>query len=222
MSIEIAAEVTVPLLLDGWCIMTSALVSPDIEELMLGSDWLQAHNCLWDFGRGRLYIDGRAAVTLSRKRPPCCRRVFVQEDLVLPPRQQVDVSARSTLLSPRKIGADWIIHSHQVSPGIYVGRTLLPAAHRDLKVRIVNTTAKPQTLSRGTCLGSLQPVDVIEESAPAAASTSASPQSWASADVRSPPLAADMMTALMEQLPDDHRPASASAGANTQVRRRVF
>lgn len=128
---------------------------------------------------------------------------------MLPPRQQVDVSARSTLLSPRKIGADWIIDSHQVSPGIYVGRTLLPAAHRDLKVRIVNTTAKPQTLSRGTCLGSLQPVDVIEESAPAAASTatststSASPQSWASADVRSPPLAADMMTALMEQLPDD-------------------
>ena len=229
MSIEIAAEVTVPLLLDGRCIMTSALMSPDIEELMLGSDWLQAHNCLWDFGRGRLYIDGRAAVTLSRKRPPCCRRVFVQEDLVLPPRQQVDVSARSTLLSPRKIGADWIIDSHQVSPGIYVGRTLLPAAHRDLKVRIVNTTAKPQTLSRGTCLGSLQPVDVIEESASAAASTSAaasasaatstsaaaststatststsaSPQSWASADVRSPPLAADMMTALMEQLPDD-------------------
>jgi len=56
MSIEIAAEVTVPLLLDGRCIMTSALVSPDIEE---------AHNCLWDFGRDRLYIDGRAAATIA-------------------------------------------------------------------------------------------------------------------------------------------------------------
>ena len=91
--IEITAEATVPLLLDGRSILTTALVSPDIEEIMLGSDWLQAHHCLWDFGRGRLYIDGRAAMTLSRKRPLCCRCVFVQEDSVLPPRQQVDVPA---------------------------------------------------------------------------------------------------------------------------------
>jgi len=78
--IVIVGEVTVPLLLDGRCIDTTALVSPDVEELMLGSDWLQAHNCLWDFGRGRLFVDGRATVTLSRKRPLCCRRVFVQDD----------------------------------------------------------------------------------------------------------------------------------------------
>ena len=83
---------------------------------------------------------------------------------MLPPRQQVDISARSTLLSPRKVGADWIVDSHQVCPGLYVGRTLLPATHRDLTVRTVNTTAEPQTLSSGTCLGNLQPVDVVPES----------------------------------------------------------
>ena len=64
----------------------------------------------------------------------------------LPPRQQADVPARSTLLSPRKIGADWIVDSHRVRPGLYVGRTLLPAAHHDIKVRMVNTTAKPQLI----------------------------------------------------------------------------
>ena len=172
--IEIVGKVTVPLLLNGRCIMTTALVSPDIEEVMLGSDWLKAHNCLWDFGRGRLYIDGRAAVMLSRKRPLCCRRVFVQQDYMLPPRQQVDVPARSTLLSPRKVGADWIVDSHQVSPGIYVGRTLLPASHHDLKVHMVNTTAEPQLLTSGMCLGSLQPVDVVEEPTPVPAPGSGS------------------------------------------------
>ena len=77
--IEIVGEVTVRLLLDGRC-YTTALVSPDVEEVMLGSDLLQAHNCLWDLGRGRFFVDGRAAVTLSRKRPLCCRRVFVQDE----------------------------------------------------------------------------------------------------------------------------------------------
>ena len=91
-------------------------------------------------------MDGlAAAVTLSRKRPLCYRRVFVQDDAVLLPRQETDVPARSTLLSPRKIGADWIIiDSHQVRPGLYVGRTLLPASHHDIKVRMMNTTAEPQ------------------------------------------------------------------------------
>ena len=174
--IEIVGEVTVPLLLDGRCIDTTAIVLPDIEEVMLGSDWLQAHNCLWDFGRGRLFVDGRAMVTLYHNRPLCCRRVFVQDDVVLPPRQETDVPAHSTLLSPRKIGADWIIVSHQVRPGFYVGRTLLPASHHDIKIRMVHTTAEPQVLSRGTCLGSLQPIDVVETptSAPSTASASAS------------------------------------------------
>ena len=40
--IEIVGEVTVPQLLDGRCVDTTALVSPDVEEVMLGSDWLQA------------------------------------------------------------------------------------------------------------------------------------------------------------------------------------
>ena len=144
--IDISGEATFPLMLDGQCIWTTALVSPDVEEVMLGSDWLQDHNCLWDFGRSRVFIDGRAAVTLSRKGRLCCRRIFVQEDAVLPPRQQVDVTAHSTLLSPRDVGADWIVDSHQVRPGLYVGRTLLPAAHHNLKVRMVNTTAEPLTI----------------------------------------------------------------------------
>jgi len=166
--IEILGEVTVPLLLDGRCIMTTALVSADIEEVMLNFGWLQKHTCLWDFGRERLFIDGRAAVTLTRTRRMCCRRVFVQEELVFPPRQEVNVTARSTLLSPRKVGADLIIDGHRLRPGLYVGRTLLPSSHRDLKVRMVNTTAEFQVLTKDMCLGSLQPVDVIEDTAPRA------------------------------------------------------
>jgi len=39
------------------------------------------------------------------------------------------------------------IDSHQVHPGLglYVGRTLLPASHHDMKVRMVNTTTTTTT-----------------------------------------------------------------------------
>ena len=162
--IEVTGEATVPMGLDGRRIDTFALVSPDIEEVMLGADWLQAHNCLWDFGKGKLFIDGRAAVPLSRKRPMCCRRIYLQEEAMLPPRQQVNVVARATLLSLNRLGADnWIVESHQLCPGLYVGRTLLPSTHRDLMVRMVNTTAEPKLLRNGTCLGELSQVDIVEE-----------------------------------------------------------
>jgi len=79
-----------------------------------------------------------------------------------------------------------------VRPGLYVGRTLLPAAHHDIKVRMVNTTAKPQLIPSGTCLGKLQPVDVIDEPGSADASASADKA-----------LDTDVMSALLEKLPDD-------------------
>jgi len=161
--IYITGKATVPLFLDGRCIMTTALISPDVEEVMIGSDWLQAHNYVWNFGQSRHYIDGQATVTLSLKGPIACRLVYVQQGSMLPPRQQIDVPARATLLSPRKCGADWIVDSHQVRPGLYVGRTLLPSAHHDIKVRIVNTTAEPQVLTTGTCLGNLQRVEVLRK-----------------------------------------------------------
>ena len=151
---EESSEATIPFMLNGRCISSFSLVSPDIEKVMLGADWLRNHNCIWDFGRGQLYIDGRAAVPLARKQHLRCRRVYVQENVVLPPRQQMDVKARSTLLSPVRVGADWIVESHQVRPGLYVGRTLLPDAHRDLNVRM-----EPQTLTGGICFGNLCPVE---------------------------------------------------------------
>jgi len=58
------------------------------------------------------------------------------------------------------------VDSHQVRPGLYVGRTLLPAAHHDLKLRMVNTTAEPQTCSRLTSLKN--PYSRMDDKAPAA------------------------------------------------------
>jgi len=47
--IRIDGEVRLPFYIEDRCIWTRALVSEDIEEVMLGSDWLQEHECVWDF-----------------------------------------------------------------------------------------------------------------------------------------------------------------------------
>jgi len=169
---------------------------------MLGADWLQTHNCLWDFRNSRLYIDGQEAVPLTRRRVIHCRRVFVEENIVLAPRQQVDVPARTTILSPRHKGVGGMVESRKIRPGIYIGFTLLPDRHRDVRVRMVNTTMKPQLIHGGMCLGNLCPVEVVGDETCQLGSPSDTEQQ-VSATVNGSDAEADVTTALFDKLPED-------------------
>ena len=97
--IEITGEVVVPFVLNDRRVDTFALVTPDVEEVMIGSGWMEEHQCVWNFGGKELYIDGYPAVTLSRRKHLRCRRLFSEGDVVIPPRQQVITLVRSTLMS---------------------------------------------------------------------------------------------------------------------------
>ena len=68
-----------------------------------------------------------------------------------------------TLLSVKeKPRSDTIVETSRIRPGVYVGRTLLPLTHRDIKVHVANTTNKPQTVDKGSCLGHPAAVTVLE------------------------------------------------------------
>jgi len=47
--VQIDGEATIPFVMEGRRLDTTALVSPDIVEPMIGSEWMKAHRCLWDF-----------------------------------------------------------------------------------------------------------------------------------------------------------------------------
>ena len=156
--ISIEGEIDLPFILNDRCLWTTALVSEDVEEVMLGIDWLERYSCIWDFKTGSLCIDGQPAVILTRRGHIKCRRVLAQGYQEIPPRSQMDVSAKVTLLSSRDSGEDIIVETNQLRPGLYVGRTLLPSSHHDVKICVANTTSKPQLISAGSCLGQVMSV----------------------------------------------------------------
>ena len=134
-------------------IWTMALLSSDVEEVMLGADWLHANRCVWNFGSGKLSINGCPAITLTRKGHIKCRRVLVREPMEIPPRSQTDVPARITQVSMKPTRNDVMIETRQLRNGVHVGRTLLPPDENHFKVCVVNTTNRPQLLTAGTLLG---------------------------------------------------------------------
>jgi len=53
--VEITGQANILFKLAGRDLPTNALISLDIEEVMLGMDWLKSHKCLWDFDFNKLY-----------------------------------------------------------------------------------------------------------------------------------------------------------------------
>ena len=63
----------------------TVLVTPDVSELMLGITWLTKQRGVWDFGN-RTHVDGVSLPLHTKKTAAMCRRVYVQENVVLAPR----------------------------------------------------------------------------------------------------------------------------------------
>ena len=64
------------------------LISRDVDEVMLGYDYLTDNRCVWDVDNKQICIRGKPYTPFARHGPPKCRRVFVTTDIVVPAKQQ--------------------------------------------------------------------------------------------------------------------------------------
>jgi len=160
--IIIEGETTIPLHVDGRKVNTVVLVSKDLSETILGIDWLQDHECEWDFVKRRIRFMNGNWVDLANRPFETCRRVYVESDVVIQPREERMIPARATLISIRQKPPISMIETHRLKPGIHIGRTLIPPEHDKAQVCLLNTTMEPQLITKGTCLGNLQPARLLD------------------------------------------------------------
>ena len=205
--IHVIGETDIEFESSGHMFFATVLVTEDVSELMLGIAWLTAQYGVWDFYNRTLYVDGIPLPLHTKKSGNMCRRVYVQENVVLAPRQQVDVPSRSTVnnISVSESN-DWLLDTKQIRPGVLVARTLLPDQHRGIAVRVVNTTTEPQELRQNTCLGNIQPVEVCGESNTQEQCDVETVPSVAGQHTDIDPVS-EMLQSLPEELTDDQREA---------------
>ena len=165
--IPVIGEAEVGLKYDGVCFPTRVSVSPHITEPLLGADWLQRHECLWDFGGKYIIIKGKRIPLQARKgEHRICRRVVVDRDTVIPAWSVGDVHTKVESNQPRRtfIGMSWMTENREFLPGVCVARTLVPDRFGDVPVQIANVTKRPVNLRAGTVVSELSPVQVNEPS----------------------------------------------------------
>jgi len=144
-----------------------------------------------------------------KKAPQTCRRVYLCDNVVVPPRSQLYAPARSTLDVVRvSRGDDLLLEAKQLQPGVLAASTLLPDLHHGIAVRVVNTTPEPYVLRGDTCLGELSRVNVSAagiQSVPAPAQTQSSSTALAATEVIDP--IPELMQTLPEELTESQRQA---------------
>jgi len=111
--------------IDDIPVTANVSVSPAIDELLLGSDWLVQNRCRWDFTAGTVYIGEKLVHTNQRERTDACRRIFVAESCTVPPRHEANISARMIRQGSRCYASEWALETRVIQPGVVTARTLL-------------------------------------------------------------------------------------------------
>ena len=73
--IVLVGEVELTLVLAGHVVTAAVVVSDEVDDLILGPDWLISHRCRWSFARNLIEIYGMAVRLNSRPRQSMLKRI---------------------------------------------------------------------------------------------------------------------------------------------------
>jgi len=168
--IPILGQATLLLKVGKYHIQETGLVSPYVQEPMLGIGFLVNSKAIWDFQKSTVYIAGQShLLRFKGKRGRWCRRVVMQEEIAIPPRSEAIVPAQVQFrrMPSMTDNDDWGTDPTCIQNGLHVSRTLISRGLlNDVPVRVMNVNAEFAHLKPGSVLANLQPLEVVEESRP--------------------------------------------------------
>jgi len=143
--------------IQGLPLHADLFVSDDVDEFMLGYNWLSENDCHWHFDQGVLEIKGMFVKLKQRHARSFVRRVYVRETVDIPTNTQINVPVRLPVSSLRTPKCDWVVETREIRPGLLGARTLLPSSDQFAAVRFLNLSGNSVLLKAGTFIGNAEP-----------------------------------------------------------------
>ena len=169
--IHIDGQAYLSVAIDKQRFSSAFLASPNVDEVILGRDWLQQNHVVWHFGEDRISINGRPCELRTKNHETQrCKRCRVGADLEIPPSGETVIPVDVVYNHFRvKVEVEqWSTVPSQPTPGLRVARTLIKSDSPTVAVRVCNTTQRPIRLYKGQSVGTLQNVCAITEPSPVA------------------------------------------------------
>ena len=159
--ITVDGQVTVPVRIGKYHMTSTFYASENVDEVILGRDWLALNRVSWDFHTNTVMLNG-APVQLTRRNRvgPHCKRCRVSDDLQIPAHSEAVIPANLIYGSfhDRSPEEHWTTVPSEPVPGLRVARTLISSNHPSVAVRVCNISRSPITLRKGQSISAVQSV----------------------------------------------------------------
>ena len=116
------------------------LVSEDIDEAVLGMDFLSAHDCSWKLGKAIIVIDQHVMHLHSQSSGFYCRRIYCAESVNIPASCQTDIRVSVPVSVRKTIRDDLLIEPTKTRQGLLIASTVVSGKNNDNHVRVCNIT----------------------------------------------------------------------------------
>ena len=141
------------------------IVSDQIDELLVGIDWMRNNGCVISFADLTLELQGYRFPLLAKTKSGSCNRVILEEGVILPAKSEAMVSGKVVYADLHKrLPAVGITGNKECVPGVKTARCLLELGSGiHLPLRVLNVTNRSVSLQKGMTLCPLQEVESVIE-----------------------------------------------------------
>ena len=149
-NITIDGVATLPINLSKFQSTADFILSPNIDEIILGRDWLHENNTIWYFSQNTIAIaDHHVKLRSVSTKSSYCKRCIVKSNFNVEPLSEADLPVNIVFgyLRVKPEHSIWSTTLEETVQGLQVARTLLQLNAGAAEVRVCNTTDCPTTLS---------------------------------------------------------------------------
>ena len=161
--ITVDGQITLPITIQERRFQTIFFASENVDEVILGRDWLATNKVIWNFDADRITVDGHPIKLLHKNQiGPRCKRCRVGTELEIPPLSEAIIPTNLIFGNFRKNAHDeqWTTVPSEPISGLRVARTLIPNDSPTVAVRVCNVSRHPIRLYKGQSVSVLQTVKI--------------------------------------------------------------
>ena len=152
---------------DSFVSETTFLVSDNVNEMILGIDWLNQEDCEWSFRRKSLVARGHVCQLFVRNsKKSKVRRIYAQENVTIPARQLATVSTRIVWSAVGDKEETFIVEPKELNTGVMITRTMFGAEALESALPVINLTENAYVVREGDLLGTAKPAEEYREISP--------------------------------------------------------
>ena len=162
--IPLIGRMTMDFTVAGKSYSAKLAVTNQVDELILGIDWLQETAAMWDFGTGKILLGGKWIWLQQRVTEDRVRRVYAAESMEIPLMSEANIPVTVTWPTLHPTRSDWLVEPKVVNEGLVVARTLVSGEAPSSVVRVINVSSQPCNIEYDAELGLASQVSVALKS----------------------------------------------------------